>query len=90
VRGCTPRVSEEHSAQAAETLLDAARGDRMSLYLGYGDLPYQVFFDTIPPAHLDFFDGLLPYYRDASGIYTHGGVDPRIARFEDQPARALI
>jgi len=81
---------KSYSEEAADVLLRAAYSTKASLYLGHGELPYQVFFDAIPESHLSFFDRLLPYYRNSDCICTHGGLDPRIARFEDQPQRALI
>ena len=79
-----------YSPEAADILLDAAYASTASLYLGEGDLPYQVFFDAIPTTHRTFFDGLVSHYRDAVCVCTHGGLDPRVTRFEDQPTRALI
>ncbi|HWC15473.1 MAG TPA: metallophosphoesterase family protein [Terriglobales bacterium] len=38
-------------------------------------LPYHVFFESLPPSHLEFLKDLKPYYRTPEVICVHGGVD---------------
>lgn len=38
-------------------------------------LPYHVFFDSLPPSHLDFFNHLTPYHQSPDVLCVHGGAD---------------
>jgi Calcineurin-like phosphoesterase len=53
-------------------------------------LPYALFFDALPSAHLQFFAELRTYYRGADGLCVHGGLDPRVPCLEEQTTDALI
>jgi hypothetical protein len=53
-------------------------------------LPYETFFASVPATHVAFFESLVPCHRTTKAIYAHGGLDPRISRFEDQPIGALV
>lgn len=79
-----------YSAGAEAVVREAARGARMALYLEQAALPYDAFFDSMPPEHVRFFDGLRSYHRTADCVCSHGGLDPEVPTLEEQPARALI
>ena len=38
-------------------------------------LPYEAFFDAMPPEHLRFFEGLVPCHRAPDVVCVHAGVD---------------
>lgn len=53
-------------------------------------LPYELFFDSLPPSHLDFFRALQPYLRTTAAVCVHGGLDPAIRALEQQPREAFL
>jgi calcineurin-like phosphoesterase family protein len=53
-------------------------------------LPYDLFFDAMPPAHRAFFEGLVPLHRTPEAVCTHGGCDPAAGPIENQSPDALI
>ena len=79
-----------YSVDAVGMLREAASNAGAQLYLGHCALPYEVFFDCVPPDHIRFFDGLRLYHQSADCLCTHGGVDPRVARVQEQAREALI
>jgi serine/threonine protein phosphatase 1 len=79
-----------YSAEAASTLRKAASVAGLRLYQGRCRLPYEVFYDAVPAEHLRFFEDLRVPHRTADGLYTHGGLDPRIASLPEQPRDAPI
>jgi serine/threonine protein phosphatase 1 len=79
-----------YSVDAAEALREAASKAGPDLYGGRCALPYEVFFDCVPHDHMRFFESLRLFHQNADGLYSHGGVDPRAARLQDQPREALI
>jgi diadenosine tetraphosphatase ApaH/serine/threonine PP2A family protein phosphatase len=79
-----------YSVDAVRTLRDAVSDAGAQLYLGHCALPYEAFFDCVPPDHIRFFEGLRPYHRTADCVCTHGGLDPRITRVQEQSREALI
>lgn len=79
-----------YSPAAARTLREAASAAGPELVLGRRELPYSAFFDAVPRRHMEFLEGLRPHHQTADGIFAHAGVDPRVARLEDQTKAALI
>ena len=79
-----------YSPIAAQTLRDAASEAGMSLILSPPALPYEVFFNVVPQAHLRFFRGLVPFYQSADCLCVHGGVNPRVSRIQEQTREAVI
>jgi hypothetical protein len=53
-------------------------------------LPYRLFFDLVPPAHIAFLEALVPYHRTPDAIYVHGGVDVRCGAVGQQLSDAVI
>ena len=81
---------ESYSLDAALAIGEAATRAGARLYLEQCTLPYEAFFDSMPAAHVHFFESLALSYQTADCICTHGGVDPRIDRLEDQGRFDLI
>jgi serine/threonine protein phosphatase 1 len=79
-----------YSPDAARVLSDAVSSAGAGLYLERGPLPYEVFFNAVPEEHIRFFESLRVYYRTAELLCTHGGLDPRIGRLEEQSREAMI
>ena len=77
-----------YSVDAAHALRDAVSRVGGALYEGDCALPYEVFFDCVPGAHLRFFESLRAYYQSADCVCTHGGLDPGIPRVQEQTRHA--
>jgi serine/threonine protein phosphatase 1 len=43
----------------------------------------------IPPEHLDFFRGLIPYYETEDYIFVHAGLKPGISLYNQDPTDML-
>ena len=71
-----------------ETNASIAAGPR--LVLDRIALPYDVFFDAMPPEHRAFFENLKVYCRTADGVCVHGGLDPHRGSVEAQTRDAMI
>jgi hypothetical protein len=54
------------------------------------DLPYPLFFNAIPKAHLDFFLNLKLFYENEHGIFVHGGLDPELESIREQDRESLL
>jgi serine/threonine protein phosphatase 1 len=76
-----------HAAQAVRELMAKAG---LQVYLGTAAVPYDLFFDAMPPDHVRFLEGLLACYRTPDCLCVHGGVDSRVPLLQDQPREALI
>jgi serine/threonine protein phosphatase 1 len=79
-----------YSQAAADALLRAVETAGPRLVMERVALPYDAFFDAVPPEHLEFFKGLDVFCRTADGVCVHGGLDPRRGSVEVQPKEALI
>jgi len=79
-----------YSPEAAQVLRRAISNAGSALYLGQCQLPYDAFFDCVPKAHLQFFEGLRTFYESADCLCTHGGLDRRVPEVQDQTREALI
>ena len=79
-----------YSAEAAQTLREAAAAAGRKLYLERCALPYEAFFDRVPPEHVRFFEALRLYHRTADCLCSHGGLDPMVADLQKQSRRAWL
>ena len=79
-----------YSVDAERTLRTAVSDAGLQLYMGHCALPYEVFFESIPPEHIKFFETLQAYHKTADCVCTHGGLDPGVPNIEDQSRDALI
>jgi len=81
---------KSYSPEAVDVLREAMAQAGAALYLGQCRLPYEVFFDAVPVEHVQFFAGLRLYHQTVDGLFSHGGVDPRISDVHEQSAEALL
>jgi serine/threonine protein phosphatase 1 len=79
-----------YSPDAERTLREALREAGLRLYLGRCDLPYDVFFEAVPPPHRAFFAELELYFQSDDCICTHAGLDPRVTGLADQTVESLV
>lgn len=79
-----------YSAEAMQTLRDAAAKAGPELVLGSCALPYEAFFDHVPAEHIRFLEALRLYHRTTDCLCTHGGLDPIVDAVEEQSRDALI
>jgi hypothetical protein len=79
-----------YSPEAAMEIWHAAGLAGATLVTERVELPYGVFLEVLPAAHLAFLEELEPHYCDTDAVCSHGGVDPRIPAIEDQPLEALL
>jgi diadenosine tetraphosphatase ApaH/serine/threonine PP2A family protein phosphatase len=73
-----------YSEDAVKVLRNAIERHGISLIAGKSELPYDAFFDAMPPTHLQFFNELQRYYRDDRVVCVHGGLDTDDGDFELQ------
>jgi hypothetical protein len=78
-----------YSRNAAEILRLEIERHGVRFLLEKTPLPYEVFFDSVPPPHMRFFENLKPYYRANGVLFVHGGVDSSI-EIESQPVDSFI
>lgn len=64
-----------YSSQAAATLRLEAERAGLALVMERRKLPYEIFFDVVPPEHLAFLRRLELYYRSPDVICVHAGID---------------
>lgn len=69
---------QSYSAEAAEVLRQAAAAGGLRLYMERYTLPYEAFFDAMPPEHRRFFDDLELCRQTPDCICVHAGVDPSL------------
>jgi serine/threonine protein phosphatase 1 len=74
-----------YSAEAASTLREARRNAGSALYLSRVPLPYEVFFDAMPPAHRSFLTALELTCSTDDCFCSHGGIDPELALEGQRP-----
>jgi serine/threonine protein phosphatase 1 len=74
---------ESYSVAAARTLREAATKAGPEL-LNHCALPYEDFFASVPPEHVEFFKTLRLFHRNADCLCSHGGLDPRVVEVEKQ------
>ena len=78
-----------YSPSAAELLRSELQRAGIELLTSKVVLPYQVFFDTIPAAHLAFLEGLVTYVRTPDVVCVHGGARSGLA-VEEQSQHDLV
>jgi serine/threonine protein phosphatase 1 len=84
------KTIESYSVDAARALREAASKAGAALYGDDCQLPYDVFFDKVPTAHIRFFETLRPCYQSSDCICAHGGLNPGVASVHDQSRHDLI
>jgi serine/threonine protein phosphatase 1 len=53
-------------------------------------LPYELFFDQMPPAHHDFFARLEPYHETGDVVCVHAGAEPGMGPMHLQDFEVLV
>ena len=65
-----------YSADAEHALREAIASAGLAFFLRKPPLPYESFFECLPPEHLAFFRNLQTFHRTADCVCVHGGLDP--------------
>lgn len=78
-----------YSQEAARVIAAGRASGGLALYTEQATLPYEVFFDAMPPTHHTFFHSLVLVHVTADGICAHAGIDPTVPTVEDQSARTF-
>jgi serine/threonine protein phosphatase 1 len=78
-----------YSPKAADRLREALVDAGPGLLEG-ALIPYELFFDHVPPAHFRFLAGLSLYCRTEDGVFVHAGLDPSGGPVETQTEEALV
>ncbi len=81
---------QSYSRDAATTLAEELGRLGARVVLERASLPYQAFFDHVPPEHVAFFLSLTIFCRTPDAVCVHGGLDPDTGRAEEQTAEDLI
>ena len=79
-----------YSIDAERMLRDAVSTAGARLFLDDCALPYEVFFDCLPHAHVRFFESLRAYHQSPDCVCAHGGLDARVSGVQDQSREALM
>ena len=79
-----------YSDSAAAFLKREMEESGMRLFMENPRLPYEVFFDCLPPSHTEFFVKLVPYFRTPDVICVHAGLNPKVRALDQQDSRSLI
>ena len=66
---------KSYSEEAVNVLTNAMGDFGARLFFEKVALPYESFFDAMPPEHLRFFEGLVPCYRTPDVVCVHAGAD---------------
>ena len=78
-----------YSPEAEQAIRDALAAAGLRFYLSRVALPYQPFFDAMPPSHRQFLETLPVRFENADGLFVHGGVDAH-APLDRQPDETLM
>jgi len=79
-----------YSRQAAVELRSAMVAVGPRLLTERVELPYDLFFSSVPEAHLGFFRALRTHVRTPDALCVHAGLDPEIPDLERQPRNAFL
>lgn len=79
-----------YSPEAERAIRKALGEAGLRLFLGTCALPYNVFFDAMPPSHRAFFNELALCHETADCLCTHAGLDPTVATLAGQTPESLI
>lgn len=78
-----------YSASAAELLRSEMVEAGTRLLTEKPRLPYEKFFDVLPPSHVEFFTTLEAFYCATDVTCVHAGLDPDVSSMDRQDARTL-
>jgi len=66
---------QSYSPKAVKVLTKAMGAYGARLFYVKVPLPYEAFFDAMPPEHVRFFEGLVPCHRTPDVVCVHAGAD---------------
>lgn len=78
-----------YSATAAERLREEAEKAGPRLVLERVQLPYELFFDSMPADHISFLTSLQTFCRTPDAVCVHGGLNPEVGPVEEQRSEDL-
>jgi diadenosine tetraphosphatase ApaH/serine/threonine PP2A family protein phosphatase len=79
-----------YSTSAAKVLRSEMEAVGPRLFTDDVRLPYDVFFERLPPSHVEFFTTLPAFHRSPDVVCVHAGLNPGISSMEKQDPRTLI
>jgi serine/threonine protein phosphatase 1 len=79
-----------YSPEAAAALRGELENAGMRLISEKVEIPYDIFFELLPPSHLEFLQDLLIYHRTPDALCVHGGLDPLVGPLELQDSESII
>lgn len=79
-----------YSVEAATALWEEASRAGIRLVTERIRLSYELFFDRVPAAHLDFLQSARMYWRTPDAVCVHGGLDTEVATLERQSSEDLL
>lgn len=79
-----------YSPGAAKELRDQTRAAGVELYTDKVALPYDLFFDAMPPSHHRFVDALQRFHRTSDAFCSHGGCNPAAGPLDSQSEKDLV
>jgi len=81
---------QSYSPSAAAALVEGLGNLGPRIVAERVSLPYQLFFDSVPPEHLTFFLSLSTFWRTPEAVCVHGGLNPNGGRAEEQELEHLV
>jgi serine/threonine protein phosphatase 1 len=81
---------QSYSGAAASALKQAVGDFGPQIVLERLPLPYDLFFDAVPTAHIEFFSSLKTFCRTEHAVCVHGGLNPAGGRVEQQMPEQLV
>ena len=81
---------QSYAPHAATRLVEEIGRLGAQVILDHPPLPYDLFFDAVPPEHMAFLSSLRTFFRTPEAVCVHGGLDPAAGRAELQQAEHLI
>jgi serine/threonine protein phosphatase 1 len=87
--GAFPTI-ESYSLEAATTIHEEIKRLGPKLILEHVRLPYELFFDSVPQEHIQFFRNLKVFHRTPDAVCVHGGLDPSQGAVEEQDSESLV
>lgn len=79
-----------YSASAAQVLRSEMEAFGPRLFTEEVRLPYELFFESLPTSHVEFFTTLPSFHRSPDVLCVHAGLNPAVPSMEEQNPRTLI
>lgn len=81
---------QSYSGAAASALRHALGDFGPRIVLERLPLPYDLFFDAVPTAHIEFLSSLRTFWRTKDAVFVHGGLNPAGGGVEQQTTEHLV